>query len=82
MTAKAVERPNILFIVADDASLHFSAAEGCSWIKTPNIDLLGVSGCIVHNMLNFLHFVSWPFVFPSAILRRLVVNPKRLELMR
>ncbi len=40
-------KPNILFIVADDAS-HFGAT-GCSWVKTPNIDQLAHQGLIFRN---------------------------------
>jgi len=34
--AHGADRPNILFIIADDASPHFGAY-GCDWVKTPNI---------------------------------------------
>jgi hypothetical protein len=37
--AATAVRPNVLFIIADDASRHFGDAYGCSWVKTPNIDL-------------------------------------------
>jgi N-sulfoglucosamine sulfohydrolase len=40
--------PNILFIIADDASCHFGAY-GCSWAKTPNIDALAASGLVFDN---------------------------------
>jgi arylsulfatase A-like enzyme len=40
-------KPNILFIIADDAS-HFGAT-GCSWVKTPNIDQLARQGLIFSN---------------------------------
>ena len=40
-------KPNILFIVADDAS-HFGAT-GCSWVKTPNIDQLARQGLVFRN---------------------------------
>ena len=42
-------RPNILFIIADDASLHFGQAYGCSWVKTPNIDRLARAGLVFDN---------------------------------
>ena len=41
-------RPNVLFIIADDASCHFGAY-GCSWAKTPNIDALAASGIVFDN---------------------------------
>lgn len=42
-------RPNILFIIADDASRHFGQAYGCSWVKTPNIDRLARAGLVFDN---------------------------------
>jgi arylsulfatase A-like enzyme len=42
--AAAAERPNILFIIADDAS-HFGAT-GCTWTKTPHIDRLAQRGLV------------------------------------
>jgi len=39
----APSAPNILFIIADDASAHFGAY-GCTWAKTPNIDRLAARG--------------------------------------
>lgn len=41
--------PNILFIIADDASSHFGEAYGCKWVKTPNIDRLGRNGLVFDN---------------------------------
>jgi N-sulfoglucosamine sulfohydrolase len=41
-------RPNVLFIIADDASCHFGAY-GCSWAKTPNIDALAANGIVFDN---------------------------------
>ncbi len=41
--------PNILFIIADDASRHFGEAYGCSWVKTPNIDGLAKRGLVFRN---------------------------------
>ncbi len=40
------QRPNILFIIADDASPHFGQAYGCAWVKTPNIDRLARGGLV------------------------------------
>lgn len=52
-TARAAEataaRPNVLFIIADDASRHFGQACGCNWVKTPNIDRLAKSGLVFDN---------------------------------
>lgn len=41
--------PNVLFIIADDASRHFGEAYGCSWAKTPNIDRLAKQGLVFDN---------------------------------
>lgn len=38
--------PNILFIIADDASSHFGQAYGCDWVKTPHIDRLAKAGLV------------------------------------
>ena len=42
-------RPNVLFIIADDASRHFGEAYGCNWVKTPNIDSLAKQGLVFDN---------------------------------
>ena len=40
----AAERPNMLFIIADDASFEHFGVNGCTWVKTPNIDRLAKEG--------------------------------------
>lgn len=45
----AEARPNILFITADDASLHFGAAYDCNWVRTPHIDRLAHRGLVFLN---------------------------------
>lgn len=42
-------RPNVLFVIADDASRHFGQAYTCDWVKTPNIDRLAKSGLVFDN---------------------------------
>ncbi len=42
-------KPNILFIIADDASPHFGKANHCAWAKTPNIDRLARAGLVFDN---------------------------------
>ena len=42
-------KPNILCIIADDASPHFGEAYGCKWVKTPNIDRLARNGLVFDN---------------------------------
>ncbi|MCA9056195.1 MAG: sulfatase, partial [Planctomycetaceae bacterium] len=41
--------PNMLFIIADDASLHFGETYGCDWVQTPNIDRLAREGVAFDN---------------------------------
>lgn len=45
----AAEPPNILFIIADDASRHFGEAYHCRWARTPNIDRLAAAGVVFDN---------------------------------
>lgn len=45
----AGERPNILFIIADDVSYDSLGATGCIWIQTPNIDRLAEEGARFRN---------------------------------
>ena len=46
--ATPATRPNVLFIIADDASCHFGAYR-CNWAKTPNIDALATHGIVFDN---------------------------------
>jgi arylsulfatase A-like enzyme len=48
-TGIAAQRPNILFIIADDASSHFGQSSGCDWVQTPNIDRLARRGLVFDN---------------------------------
>ncbi|MFV0442301.1 MAG: sulfatase [Planctomycetaceae bacterium] len=41
--------PNIVFIIADDASLKLGETYGCDWVKTPNIDKLAKAGLTFDN---------------------------------
>jgi len=43
-------RPNVLFIIADDASMHFGEAYHCRWVRTPNIDRLAKQGLVFDNV--------------------------------
>ncbi|MDB4451587.1 sulfatase [bacterium] len=40
----AAERPNILFIIADDASFAHFGVNGCTWVNTPNVDQMAKEG--------------------------------------
>ncbi len=48
-TGRVEAAPNILFLIADDASPHFGAAYGCSWVRTPHIDRLARNGLVFEN---------------------------------
>ncbi len=48
-SAKPQAKPNVLFIIADDASRHLGEAYGCNWVKTPNIDRLAKRGLVFDN---------------------------------
>ena len=47
--ASAAERPNILFILADDASVWHFGAYGCKTIRTPSVDRLAREGALFRN---------------------------------
>lgn len=44
----AADRPNILFVIADDASTHFGAY-GTSWVRTPAFDRVAREGVLFLN---------------------------------
>ncbi|KJF45285.1 sulfatase family protein [Draconibacterium sediminis] len=44
--ASDIERPNILFAIADDASWKHFSAYGCSWVKTPGFDRVAEQGIL------------------------------------
>lgn len=48
-TAASRAQPNVLFIIADDASCHFGEAYHCTWVKTPHIDRLARQGLVFDN---------------------------------
>lgn len=45
----AQTRPNVLFVIADDASRHFGETYECDWARTPNIDRLAREGLAFDN---------------------------------
>jgi arylsulfatase A-like enzyme len=49
VSVAAADKPNILFIIADDASRHYGQAYGCDWVRTPNIDRLAKEGLVFDN---------------------------------
>src|SRR5438105_9139244 len=56
LTAHAAERPNILYIMADDHAAHAISALGSTINKTPNIDRIASAGmrftnCFVTNSI-------------------------------
>lgn len=46
------KKPNILFCIADDASLYSFGAYGDTYVNTPSIDRLAREGAIFHNAYN------------------------------
>lgn len=44
-----IDRPNILFILADDASFAHFSANGSTWIKTPAFDEIAKNGLLFKN---------------------------------
>ncbi len=49
---RANEQPNILFIIADDASRDSMGAYGSTYIKTPNFDRIAREGVLFTNAFN------------------------------
>ena len=47
-----MERPNILFCIADDASMKSFGAYGDSFVNTPSIDSLAKEGVVFNNAYN------------------------------
>lgn len=47
--AAAAPTPNVLFVIADDASCHFGDTYGCRWARTPAIDRLANDGIAFDN---------------------------------
>lgn len=48
-TADQPQRPNILFMIMDDASFIHFGAYGSSWVNTPNIDRVAKEGILFTN---------------------------------
>ncbi|NOY97147.1 MAG: sulfatase [Chlorobi bacterium] len=46
---KDLQRPNILFCIADDQSFPHAGAYGCEWIKTPAFDWVASRGLLFTN---------------------------------
>ncbi|MEI6239345.1 MAG: sulfatase [Planctomycetia bacterium] len=47
-TPQSPRVPNVLFVIADDASCHFGAY-GCRWTRTPAVDRLAREGIVFDN---------------------------------
>lgn len=45
----AIDRPNILFVIADDQSFPHAGAYGCKWVKTPAFDRVAREGILFTN---------------------------------
>ncbi|MEX2577793.1 MAG: sulfatase [Verrucomicrobiales bacterium] len=51
-SGKQAERPNILFIIADDASRDSFGAYGSTYVETPNFDRIAKEGVLFTNAYN------------------------------
>ncbi len=49
LIAAETERPNILFVIADDWGNGHAGAYGCPWVKTPHFDRLAKEGLLFLN---------------------------------
>ncbi len=58
-TAHAADKPNIVYIVADDLGWKDVGFNGCTDIKTPNIDKLAENG------VKFSQFYAQPMCTPT-----------------
>ena len=47
--AVAADRPNILFVIADDWGWPHAGAYGCDWVETPNFDRVAKQGVLFAN---------------------------------
>ena len=52
LTASADERPNFLFIIADDASRDSMGAYGSTYVETPNFDRIAKEGVLFTQAYN------------------------------
>ena len=43
------ERPNILFLIADDWGWNHAGAMGCKWVRTPTFDRIAREGVLFKN---------------------------------
>ena len=43
---KSLEKPNILFAIADDWSFGHAGVYGCKWVKTPTMDRVARDGIL------------------------------------
>jgi N-sulfoglucosamine sulfohydrolase len=48
-TARAADRPNLLFIIFDDWGWQHAGAYGSTWVKTPNFDRVAREGVLFKN---------------------------------
>lgn len=68
------KQPNILFIIADDASFDHFGVNGCTWVNTPNIDKIAAQG------INFTSaYTPNPKCAPSRSVIITGRNPWQLE---
>src|SRR4051812_47821682 len=59
-SARAADKPNILFAIADDATFAHFSAYGCPFVNTPNFDRIAKEGALLNNC-----FTTLPKCSPS-----------------
>jgi arylsulfatase A-like enzyme len=69
-----VRPPNVLFIIADDASCHMGRTYPCPWTRTPAIDALAAEGLVFDNF-----YVATSKCSPSRAAILTGRNPWQLE---
>jgi N-sulfoglucosamine sulfohydrolase len=68
------QRPNILFVIADDQSYPHAGAYGCPFVRTPAFDRIAREGVLFHNA-----YCGAPMCSPARAIALTGLNMWRLE---
>ena len=68
-SARAADRPNIIFILMDDMRWDCMSIAGHPFLKTPNLDRIGREGAHFKN-----GFVTYPLCSPARLFRKEVLS--------
>ncbi len=63
MQKRSKKTPNILFCIADDASLEHFGTYGASWVNTPNIDDIASKGVKFMNARGIIQYFQGPGMY-------------------